>query len=187
MKKILFSCFIFFILLVSCSHNVEIPTLYEARVLSVTDGDTISVRFNDTIPTGCNKIETVRLIGINTPELFKNPVEYFAPEAKDFTNTILYQEDIYIELDKNLRDIYGRLLAFVRLPNNTAFKNKFSSYCKIDGITSVLHNNTFLFNEAIILSGYAYNYDNFTFNSSYMSRFSSAEEYAEINDLGLWK
>ena len=191
MKKqvIIFSMF-FTVLIVSCSFASDFDsykTLHEARVLSITDGDTISIRFVET-PQGCSRIEKVRLIGIDTPELFTKPSEYFAQEAKYFTTEMLLNKDIYIEFDNTgLRDYYGRLLAYVRLSNTKEIQKDFEKYVDIKPITSALNNNTFLYNEAIILAGYSYYYGKYTFDEKYMKQFASAEEMAELLKLGLWK
>lgn len=194
LKKHYFGICIVFVLLFftgGCSFTEDWREweLYEAKVVSVVDGDTIKIRFNsDNIPSGCEEQERVRLIGINTPELFTTPPEFFAKKAHDFTN-MLYLEKIYIEFgDTSSRDIYGRLLAYVRLDGTEKWKKEFEKYnTNITQIISALENNTFLFNEAILLAGYAYYYDKYMFDNDYMSDFESAEEMAEINNLGIWQ
>mgnify|MGYP006271137503 CR=1 FL=1 len=88
-------------------------------VLEVKDGDTIVVDVE-----GIE--ETVRLKGIDTPELFPEPAEPFAVDAKNFT---LEQVGAQVELQfdsgcpepayETCRDAYDRLLAYVRLSDGS--------------------------------------------------------------------
>jgi hypothetical protein len=71
----------------------------EGRVLRVIDGDTI------TIAGG----ETIRLLGIDTPEIGQP----FASEAKWFTHALVAHKTVRLQTDAQLRDSYYRLLAFV--------------------------------------------------------------------------
>jgi len=80
----------------------------EAEVTRVVDGDTIEVE----LPAG---EEDVRLIGVDTPETVKpgEPVQCFGPEASAFTKDLLEGETVRLEFDRELRDVYDRLLAYV--------------------------------------------------------------------------
>jgi micrococcal nuclease len=81
----------------------------EGRVKEVVDGDTIVVR----LPSGDEK---VRLIGIDTPEEKKpdTPVECYAREAAHRTEELLPRNTVVrLERDKEARDRFGRLLAYV--------------------------------------------------------------------------
>lgn len=127
-------------------------------VSRVVDGDTIVVKFAD------SREEKVRLIGINTPET-KHPsksVEYFGKEASEYTKKHLENKTIELTYDQVKRDRFGRLLAFVW----------------IDGV---------MFNQKIILDGYAYSYLKYPFNTKYMNSFRDAQRYAFIKNCGLWK
>ena len=85
-----------------------------ARVVRVIDGDTIIVSID-------HHHETVRLLGINTPETKdpRKPVECFGPEASERTKELLPPgTTVRLERDREPRDRYGRLLAWVhRLPD----------------------------------------------------------------------
>ena len=140
---------------------------YSALVTKVIDGDTIKVKFLEPVPEELNIEETIRLIGINTPELNKHksaPKEYFAQEAADFTNKCLNGKIVEIKTDKvsNLRDKYNRLVAYV-------------------------YHEGFLFNKIIIEEGYASYYPNFKFENENMYTFQKAERYAKDNKKGKWK
>ena len=80
----------------------------EWTVIRVVDGDTIDVaRGGDT--------DTIRLLGINTPETHHptKPVECFGPEAAAFTEEHLAGRSVQLEDDIEGRDRYGRRLAYV--------------------------------------------------------------------------
>jgi endonuclease YncB( thermonuclease family) len=80
-----------------------------ARVIKVTDGDTIKVR----LATG-PKVD-VRLIGIDTPEVFGR-VQCGGPEASESLKRILpvnTKVTLYSDPSQDLKDRYGRLLRYV--------------------------------------------------------------------------
>ena len=78
-------------------------------VTQVIDGDTIDV------DRGHGETETIRLLGVNTPETHHpdRPVECFGPEASAFTESRLLGRRVQLEYDVESHDIYGRRLAFV--------------------------------------------------------------------------
>jgi micrococcal nuclease len=78
------------------------------HVIDVIDGDTIRVEL------GGDDV-TVRLIGIDTPEV-DGPYtdeECFGPEASAYTHDRLDDEDVDLEFDIDRTDRYGRTLAYV--------------------------------------------------------------------------
>ena len=74
-------------------------------VSRVIDGDTILL---------ANK-ERIRYVGINTPETNhpSKPVEWMGKEAKEYNRGLVEHKWVYLEFDIELRDKYGRLLAYV--------------------------------------------------------------------------
>jgi micrococcal nuclease len=81
----------------------------EPIVTEVVDGDTIVVDLRGTR-------ETVRLIGIDTPETKHptKPVECFGPEASAFAHRLLPPGTaVRLERDVEARDHFGRMLAYV--------------------------------------------------------------------------
>jgi len=82
------------------------------RVTHVVDGDTIDVRMPD------GDEETVRYIGIDTPETVKpdTPVQCGGPEAHDANERLVGGRSVNLRFDAEHRDVYGRLLAYVYLP-----------------------------------------------------------------------
>lgn len=79
-----------------------------AQVLRVVDGDTIEVELD-------GAEEDVRYIGVDTPETVKpgSPVECFGPQASARNHELVDGETVRLVFDEELRDDYGRLLAYV--------------------------------------------------------------------------
>ncbi|MFH1564934.1 MAG: thermonuclease family protein [bacterium] len=128
------------------------------KVIKIIDGDTIAVDID-------GNSETIRLIGINTPETKdpRKPVECFGIEASNKAEELLAGQLIELEKDETQdeRDKYGRLLRYVKTK---------------DGL---------FYDLEIIKQGYGYEY---TYNIpyKYQKEFKEAENYARENKLGLW-
>jgi micrococcal nuclease len=132
------------------------PGLY--AISRYVDGDTIDVNMN-------GSVETIRFIGVDTPETHKpnTPVQCYGPEAAAHTKAVIskfgkvrLQAD---PLDTN-RDRYGRLLRYVYLPDGT------------------------LLDEQIIQQGYGFAYLSFPFSKK--DQFAADEKAAQSDKLGLW-
>src|SRR3989442_15520076 len=80
----------------------------EARVVRVVDGDTIvaSVEGDD---------QYVRYIGVDTPETVKPgaPVQCYGPQASAENHRLVEGHTVRLVFDRERRDVYERLLAFV--------------------------------------------------------------------------
>ena len=126
------------------------PVFHIARVI---DGDTLLL----------SNGERVRLIGVDTPELYHplKPVQYFAKEASQFTRRMAEGKSVRLEYDCRRRDRYGRLLAYV-----------------------YLEDGTFL-NAEIIKQGYGFAFTKYPFK--YLDEFRQYEIEARQNKRGLWK
>lgn len=74
-------------------------------VLRVIDGDTLELPFGQTT-------ESVRLIGIDTPETYPE-TEPYGPEASAFTGALLTGQEVYVEVGVEECDRYGRVLAYL--------------------------------------------------------------------------
>ena len=77
-------------------------------VLQVIDGDTIAVRYR-------GQRELVRYTGINAPET-NHPTKGEEPggrEATEFNRRLVGDHRVRLELDVQVRDRYGRILAYV--------------------------------------------------------------------------
>jgi micrococcal nuclease len=84
------------------------PATLEGMVERVVDGDTIHVRLGA-------RVEKVRYIGINTPEVH-HPTKGEEPggrEATEVNRRLVEGKRVRLELDVRERDRYGRLLAYV--------------------------------------------------------------------------
>jgi micrococcal nuclease len=81
-----------------------------ARVTAVVDGDTLEVAW-------AGRRERVRLLGVDTPETVDphRPVGCYGPEAAAFTHRRLEGRTVRLSFDRQHRDRYGRLLAYVEL------------------------------------------------------------------------
>lgn len=142
------------------TSQLNFPTDLEEtfKVTKVIDGDTIEVDYYGTK-------EKVRMIGVDTPEAVDplKTVECYAIEASNKTKEILTGQRVKLEFDdtQDLRDRYGRLLAYVILPGNWYY-------------------NLFLISE-----GYAFEY---TYNIpyKYQEEFKQAEDEAREQQKGLW-
>jgi micrococcal nuclease len=84
------------------------PGPVHAEVLRVVDGDTIEVTLD-------GDEEDVRYIGVDTPETVKpgTPVQCFGPEASARNHELVEGRTVRLDFDHELRDDYGRLLAYV--------------------------------------------------------------------------
>lgn len=136
--------------------NVNSDTSY--LVTRVVDGDTIVIDKNGVL-------ETIRFIGIDTPETVHptKSVECFGQESSAKTKSWLNNQMVLLEFDysQGERDKYGRLLAYV-------FRE--------DGL---------FVNLELLLQGYAYEY---TYNLpyKYQEDFKTAEVEAGYEERGLW-
>lgn len=120
--------------------------------IRVIDGDTIVL----------DGYETVRLIGVDTPETKdpRKPVQFFGEEAYKFTQKLVEGKKVFLEFDQTLKDKYGRTLAYVFLEDGT------------------------FVNAEIIKQGYGFAYTEFPFK--YMEQFRQYEREARQQSLGLW-
>jgi endonuclease YncB( thermonuclease family) len=99
------------VLACGCGHGSRAASGSDgaATVVRIIDGDTIVAKVEDTE-------EHVRLIGIDTPETHKpgTPVECYGPEASaHLAELIPPGSRVRLERDRDARDVYGRLLAYV--------------------------------------------------------------------------
>jgi micrococcal nuclease len=140
------------------SKMIHEPLSEPYHIIRVVDGDTIIVQIN-------SKKETVRLIGLDTPEIVdpRKPVECFGKESSEEAKRILAEKSVQLKTDPSqaLRDTYHRLLAYVFLEDGTNF------------------------NELMIKNGYGYEYT-YDVPYAYQKEFKQAEKYARENKRGLW-
>ncbi len=141
----------------SASDGVRGPSRDPARyeVVDVLDGDTIRVAYR-------GGEARVRVIGIDTPET-RAPTECYGAEATDRARTVLTGLAVSLTFDGSQArtDTYGRLLAYVGLPDGRDF-----------GLD-------------MIRNGYAVEY---TYDTPYVRRaqYRAAQDSAESREAGLW-
>ena len=87
----------------------------DARVVRVSDGDTLVARLA-TVTPGLQNEEKVRLVGIDCPETGQAP---WGSRAAARLTTIVLHRPVILELAIQARDRYGRLLAGVYLADGT--------------------------------------------------------------------
>jgi micrococcal nuclease len=81
----------------------------EARVVRVIDGDTAVLEGG----------ARVRFLGIDAPEMERDgqPAEFMAHQAKDYVAGLIQGKTVRLEYDREHYDRYGRLLAYLFLPD----------------------------------------------------------------------
>ncbi|KUG14134.1 endonucleasenuclease-like [hydrocarbon metagenome] len=134
------TCLLAFCLAAGCTVQVDddgsgapfTPVISSSvRVVRIVDGDTIRVAFPD------GSQETVRILGIDTPETTvdgNDPGKFddasdarllalWGEEAAQYTVERLDDRDITIMSDRaaGTRDRYGRILAYITLPDGSDF------------------------------------------------------------------
>jgi micrococcal nuclease len=91
-----------------------------ARLERVIDGDTIVAQVD-------GREERIRYIGIDTPETVKpnTPVQCFGPQAHALNTRLIGAAGapLTLRFDRELRDRYGRLLAYVYRAQDDLFVN----------------------------------------------------------------
>ena len=102
----------------SAVYDVEKYNTKTFVVTKAVDGDTIDIAVSD----GKNMFTRVRLLGVDTPETHdeRTGVMYFGPQAAEFTAGLTAGKKVRVYLDTATgpaRDKYGRLLAYVLLPD----------------------------------------------------------------------
>lgn len=129
------------------------------KIVKVVDGDTITASIR-------GKNESVRLLGIDTPESVdpRKPVQCFAKEATSKMKAFVLGKFVKLVDDSTQgnRDKYSRLLRYVYLPDSKA---------------------TFV-NGEMIKQGYAFSYREYP--TKMLDKFNGFEKYARENSLGLW-
>ena len=147
------------------SRGTSRAGLIEARVSKNVDGDTIHV----TMPDGAD--EKVRFIGVNTPESTIRH-EPYGKEASAFTKSRLaVGARVWLETDVQLRDTYGRVLAYVWLAPPSGRR--------------AADVRAHMFNAELLLNGYA---DLMTIppNVEYVEAFRPMAAEAREAGRGLW-
>jgi micrococcal nuclease len=135
------------------------PPFDRGTVVRAIDGDTILVR------GAGGRIEDVRLLGIDTPETVdpRRPVGCYGPEASAFTKHLVTGRVVTLRYDRELRDRYGRFLAYVWLGGS----------------------HPLFVNAELVRRGYARSYP-FPPNTAHSALFAGLERAAAVAGRGLW-
>lgn len=138
------------------SFFTNVPVGY-VKVIDNADGDTLHVLVD-------GKEETVRLLGIDTPET-KDPrkeVQCFGHKASDYTRSLVSGRAVRLVADpmQTNTDKYGRLLRYAYFEDGTSI------------------------NERLVYEGYAFAYE--AFPDSKIAYFKTLEADAKANKRGLW-
>ncbi|PGK52246.1 nuclease [Priestia megaterium] len=135
--------------------NSEFPR-FDAKVVKVSDGDTVTISFN-------GKEERVRMLLVDSPESVhpSKPVQPYGVEASDFTKKSLTGKDVEVELGNPERDKYGRLLA----------------YLYVDGK---------MYNETLLEKGLARVAYVYAPNTRYVDEFRAIQDKARKKEIGIW-
>jgi len=143
------------------TREADLTEMIRAVVVRHVDGDTVYVAIPRP-PRGVKKYESVRFIGVDTPETVhpQKTVERFGKEASDFTRDHLLNQPVFLAFDWQLRDRYDRLLAYVYLADGSCF------------------------NAVLVKDGYAHAYTRFPFQ--FLEEFRSLERSARERGEGLW-
>lgn len=142
-----------------------------ATITRVVDGDTLEVSVD-------GHLERVRLIGVDTPEVYESDklhrdaerthqdegtIRALGEQASNYVKGIVHKrEHVQLEYGQQRRDRYARLLAFVWLPDGR------------------------MLNETIVCEGYSPAFTRYPFRQDYMDRFRSCERQAREAGKGLW-
>lgn len=132
----------------------------EHIITRVVDGDTQAVRL-------CGIEQTMRLIGINTPETHdtKTGVQCYGKEAEQKAKELLLGKKVHLETDpsqgKTGRDMHGRLLVYIILPSGKNYA------------------------EYMIAEGFAHE-ERYQKSYKYEAQFKAAEQHAQASKKGMW-
>lgn len=123
------------------------------RVQRVIDGDTLLLE------NGAR----VRLLGVDTPEIkhADQPAELLGRQAAEFTRKHVEDRVVRLEFDRERRDDYHRILAYV-------------------------YRDDWFLNEGLIRAGYSEAETAFPYSRTMKRRFRTAEQEARQKHRGLW-
>ena len=129
----------------------------KVTVTRVIDGDTVEVG------PAIEGTEDVRLIGVDAPETEGSPrgVQPYGEKASRFAEKMLESERVTLRFDKEKKDDYGRVLAYLYLPDGT------------------------MFNQTLLEKGFA-QVATFPPNVEHVSRFEKAQREARRAERGIW-
>ncbi|MBP7462263.1 MAG: thermonuclease family protein [Candidatus Delongbacteria bacterium] len=130
-----------------------IMSRHALHIVEVVDGDTIRL----------SNGETIRLLGIDTPEIHdeRTSVQFYGHKASEFLHHLALNQEVLLQFESIRRDKYNRVLAYVTLRQ--------SGLC---------------LNEEMIRQGYAFVYTRFPFQR--FEQFRKLQIEAIHSGRGLW-
>lgn len=145
-----------FVLVFGISSFAEAATVETGTVTSVVDGDTVKVKLST------NKTETLRFIGVDTPELKGTEQQKcFGKQATARTKALLLKKTVTLESNPDEdRDHFGRLLRYVSVGSKDI-------------------------GAKLIENGYAFSYKKFPHPR--LDSYNQLEQRAIASKKGLWK
>ncbi len=142
-------------------HDIEKYHGKTFVAVNVIDGDTLDVN----VPDGQSKYTRIRLLGIDAPETHSETLGkmYFASRATRSAEQLTLEKTVTVYLDKTgpTRGKYGRLLAYVKLPDGR------------------------FLNEVLLSEGIAY--ADLRFSHSFYNKYKQLEAAARSRKKGLWR
>jgi micrococcal nuclease len=130
-------------------------------VAHVIDGDTLDID----VPDGRSERTRTRLLGIDAPETHsdQSPPMFFGPQASDDARELAQGQSVAVYLDapNPTRGKYGRLLAYIQLPDGR------------------------FLNEILLSEGCAY--ADRRFRHSFFNKYRQLEASARSKERGLWQ
>ena len=131
------------------------------RVARVIDGDTLDVD----VPDGGRSLTRIRLWGVDTPEVEtdERPADPFGPQASQYAKALVQDKWVRLQLEtgRPTRGKYGRLLAYVHLPDGR------------------------MLNRLLVAGGYGY--ADPRFDHSHKDEFAHLQQQAVTERRGLWR
>ena len=129
--------------------------------VNVIDGDTLDID----VPDGRDPHTRIRLLGIDTPEIHGEQTGpmYFGPESAEFAKKLALGKSVTVYLDppNPIRGKYGRLLAYVKLPDER------------------------FLNEVLLTEGCAY--ADTRFSHTFFNKYRQLQSRAKSAKKGLWQ
>jgi endonuclease YncB( thermonuclease family) len=159
---------------------------------SVYDGDTFDIDEDET--------ETFRMLGIQAPELSRDPEvdpDCYGPEAEELLRELLLDQQVRLEFDVECLGYFGRTLVwvFIEDPSPAVISriNQIGGFAdsvitdETESDNDSISVNEILINEVLIRAGYATLYKSDIDKSiRYTERLEVAEDEAEERASGLW-
>jgi len=148
---------------VSRTQSSDIEKYHDGifTVVKAIDGDTLDID----IPDASFEHTRVRLLGIDAPEINSEQfgTMYFGPQAAAAMKELVLgrQVQVFLDAPNPTRGKYGRLLAYVQLPDGR------------------------FLNEALLTEGFAY--ADLRFEHSLYNKYKQLESAARSLDKGLWQ